>query len=95
VIYELQVGIAKSTNSTKRQKQLQTLLDAVNVINFTANEAKHSALIRAALEAKGTPIGPMDTLIAGCAVANNLTLVTRNTKEFNRIQNLSITNWYQ
>jgi len=94
VIYELQVGIAKSTNPHKREKQLATLLEQVNTIDFGNREAKVSALIRADLEKKGTPIGPMDILIAGCAKAHNLTLVTHNTKEFMRVEGLTLEDWF-
>ncbi|HHB95091.1 MAG TPA: type II toxin-antitoxin system VapC family toxin [Campylobacterales bacterium] len=94
VIYELQVGIAKSTNPQKRQEQFATLLEQVNTIYFGEKEAKVSALIRADLEKKGTPIGPMDILIAGCAKAHNLTLVTHNTKEFMRVEALKLCDWF-
>jgi len=50
-------------------------------------------LIRAELEKKGTPIGPLDTLIGSHAKSAGLILVTNNEKEFNRIQNLKIENW--
>jgi len=49
--------------------------------------------IRASLEKKGTPIGPMDMLIAACAKSRDLTLVSNNIKEFSRIENLSLENW--
>ena len=94
VIYELQVGIAKSNNPKKREKQLSTLLEQVNIIEFGEQEARVSALIRADLEKKGTPIGAMDILIAGCAKAHNLTLVTHNTKEFMRVEGLSLIDWF-
>ena len=94
VIYELQVGIAKSNNPQKREQQLATLLEQVNIIEFGEREAKTSALIRADLEKKGTPIGPIDILIAGCAKAHNLTLVTHNTKEFMRVEELALKNWF-
>jgi tRNA(fMet)-specific endonuclease VapC len=94
VIYELQVGIAKSNNPQKREKQFSTLLEQVNTIDFGEREAKISALIRADLENKGTPIGPMDILIAGCAKAHNLTLVTHNTKEFMRVEELKLCDWF-
>jgi tRNA(fMet)-specific endonuclease VapC len=45
------------------------------------------------LKARGTPIGPYDTLIAGQAMARGLTLVTRNTREFERVVGLSVENW--
>jgi tRNA(fMet)-specific endonuclease VapC len=94
VIYELQVGIAKSNNPQKREKQLVTLLEQVNVIPFEEREAKASALIRADLEKKGTPIGPLDILIAGSAKAHNLTLVTHNTREFMRVEGLTLQDWF-
>jgi len=94
VIYELQVGIAKSNNPKKREKQLSTILEQVNIIEFGEKEAKVSALIRADLERKGTPIGAMDILIAGCAKAHNLTLVTHNTREFMRVEGLSLSDWF-
>ncbi len=94
VIYELQVGIAKSNNPKKRERQLSALLEQINIIEFGEKEAKVSAHIRADLEMKGTPIGAMDMLIAGCAKAHNLTLVTHNTKEFMRVDRLSLDDWF-
>ncbi len=94
VLYELQVGISKSNNPQKREKQLSILLEQVNVIDFAEREAKASAKIRTNLEKKGTPIGPIDILIAGCAVAHNLTLVTHNTKEFMRVDDLRLEDWF-
>jgi len=94
VLYELQVGIAKSNNPQKREKQLLELLQQINLISFSQKEAKVSALIRADLEAKGIPIGPMDILIAGSAKANNLILVTHNIKEFTRVDELKIEDWF-
>jgi tRNA(fMet)-specific endonuclease VapC len=94
VVYELEVGIAKSNDSQKREEQLKRLLSQINVIDFTQKEAIESAKIRANLEKKGTPIGAIDVLIAGCAKANNLILVTRNTKEFERVENLRMVDWY-
>jgi len=93
VIYELQVGIAKSNNPQKREKQLAILLEQVTVLKFGEAEAKASALIRADLEKKGTPIGPIDILIAGSAKAHKLTLVTHNTKEFTRVEGLALEDW--
>ena len=94
VVYELQVGIAKSNNPKKREKQLATLLEEINIINFAEREAKASALIRAKLEKQRTPIGSIDILIAGTAKAHNLTLVTHNTKEFMRVDRLTLDDWF-
>jgi len=94
VLYELEVGIAKSMSPRKRLKQLGEIASLVNILPFTAKEAKISANIRVQLEKKGTPIGPFDILIGGTALANNFTLVTHNTKEFKRIPKLKIEDWY-
>jgi len=94
VLYELEVGLAKSKEPEKRRGQLGTLTDLVTILPLGAKEAKSAATIRASLEKVGTPIGPMDTLIAGTALANQGTLVTHNTKEFSRVDELQITDWY-
>jgi len=46
-----------------------------------------------ALERAGTPIGVLDTLIAGTALRHGATLVTRNLKEFERIEGLAVEDW--
>jgi len=94
VIFELEVGIAKSTSPQKRMKQLDEILSSINIIPFGEKEAKNSASIRAKLEGKGTPIGPYDILIGGTAMAHNAILVTRNTSEFQRIEKLQIVDWF-
>ncbi|MBF56892.1 MAG: VapC toxin family PIN domain ribonuclease [Halomonas sp.] len=94
VLYELELGIAKSAAPKKRAMQLDKLIDTVQILGFSTPEAKASAQIRATLEKQGTPIGPYDTLIAGTALANQGTLVTHNTGEFKRIKKLAVEDWY-
>ena len=94
VLYELEYGIAKSNSPRKRQAQLNEICSVVEVLPFNSQEARCSALIRANLEKKGTPIGPYDLLIAGTAVAYQGILVTNNTKEFDRVPDLKLENWY-
>ncbi|MCI5113701.1 MAG: type II toxin-antitoxin system VapC family toxin [Candidatus Electrothrix sp. AW1] len=94
VLYELEVGIAKSNNPKKRKKQLEALTSRITVQSFTPREAEVAAMIRADLEKKGTPIGPYDTLIAGTALSVNATLITNNTKEFQRVSGLSLEDWF-
>ncbi len=93
-LYELKVGIAKSTKPNKRRKQLESLVSRINIASFGAKEAEVAAMIRANLESKGTPIGHYDTLIAGTALSTNATLVTHNTKEFKRVTGLNLEDWY-
>jgi tRNA(fMet)-specific endonuclease VapC len=94
VVYELEVGIAKSTSPQKRTQQLKTFLSAVTILPFAEAEARSAAFIRADLEQKGQSIGFYDVLIAATALTNNATLVTHNTNEFARVQNLQIVDWY-
>ncbi|MEL7964983.1 type II toxin-antitoxin system VapC family toxin [Vreelandella neptunia] len=94
VLYELELGIAKSAAPKKRAMQLDKLIDTVQILGFSTPEAKASAQIRATLEKQGTPIGPYDTLIAGTALANQGTLVTHNTGEFKRIKKIAVEDWY-
>ncbi len=94
VVYEIETGIAKSTDPNKRKGQLAELLNAVTVLPFDGDSARRAAHLRARLERQGTPIGPMDTLIAGTALAHNATLVTHNTAEFQRVPALQLTDWF-
>ena len=56
VVYELEVGIAKSTAPEKRRAQLATLLASLTILPFGLTEAQHAAHIRSALEAPGLRI---------------------------------------
>lgn len=94
VIYELEVGIAKSSLPAKRMKQLEEITSIIRVLPFGNKEAKVSAEIRAKLELKGKLIGPYDILIGGTARAHQATLVTHNTNEFRRIEKLQMEDWY-
>jgi len=93
-VYEIEVGIAKSTQPAKRRRQFDDLLEAMTVLPFERAAASAAAGVRASLEKKGQPIGPLDTLIAGTALAHRATLVTHNTGEFKRVPKLSLVDWY-
>lgn len=90
---ELQFGIHKSSNPEKNLAALNLFTIPLEIIDFDYNATVEYGFIRAELEKKGTPIGPLDTLIAAHAKSAGLTLVTNNEKEFNRIPNLKIENW--
>ncbi|BAY19434.1 hypothetical protein NIES21_52960 [Anabaenopsis circularis NIES-21] len=94
VLFELQVGIAKSSSPAKRTQQLQQLLSQVNLVSFEQPHALAAANIRAQLEQQGIPIGSLDILIAGTAIALQSTLVTHNIREFSRVTALAIADWY-
>jgi len=94
VAFELAVGVAKSPEATRRREQLARFLATVTVVPFGRQEAEVSAGIRADLEQRGLPIGPLDVLIAGTALARGAVLVTRNTREFTRVAGLRVESWY-
>ncbi len=93
-LFELEIGTAKSIPPKKRKQQLNSLVSIVNTFSFDSKAAKSAAKIRADLEKQGKPIGPYDTLIAGIALSSNCILVTHNTREFSRIKNLKIEDWF-
>ena len=93
-LYELQVGIAKSSSPDKRSRQLAELTSVVQVLPFQQREARAAADIRANLEHEGRPISPYDSLIAATALAHGSILVSRNTREFRRITALQVEDWY-
>lgn len=95
VLYEISVGLIKSSFPEKRKQQLEQFANLVSLLPFGHREALCAAAIRAALEHQGTPIGPYDILIAATAMASNSPLVTHNVKEFQRIENLHIVDWFQ
>ncbi len=94
VLYELEVGIAKSKEPEKTRKEVDTLISRVTVLPFGEREARIAAQIRSNLERQGTPIGPYDILIAGTALSANATLITHNTGEFERIEGLKVEDWF-
>jgi len=91
VIHELYYGAFKS----QRVEQNVARVDALqfSVLEFDEQDARHAGQIRAHLASKGRPIGPYDVLIAGQARARELTLVTHNTTEFERVQGLKVEDW--
>ena len=94
VVYELEVGIAKSGSPSKRRAQLDVITGLVSILSFGREEAMASARLRAGLERAGSSIGPMDTLIAGTALSQGAVLVSRNLAEFERIRDLRVENWF-
>jgi tRNA(fMet)-specific endonuclease VapC len=78
----------------KRRAQLDEMLGVIRLLPFDRQAAEASARIRAELEALGKPIGPIDTLIAGTALATGATLVSHNVKEFRRVPGLRVIDWF-
>lgn len=90
---ELVHGVEKSQAVEKNRLALAILLANIEIMNFDTLAAEEYGKIRAELEKSGTPIGPMDMMIAGHAKSLGYTIVTNNTKEFMRVSGLLIENW--
>ena len=90
---ELRTGAAKSSSPLKTVQRVESFLRPLAIADFTSDDAIAYAQVRARLERAGTPIGPLDTLIASQAVARNLTLVSNNEREFRRVSGLHVENW--
>ena len=90
---ELRFGVAKSTRGALNMANLETFLARFELADFDSEAAAVYGPIRAELEAKGTPIGPLDTLIAAQAITRRALLVTSNVREFSRVRGLRLENW--
>ena len=90
---ELRTGAAKSSAPVRTAHLLENFLGPLAVVEFTSADATAYAHLRAKLERAGTPIGPLDTLIAAQAVSSKLVLVSNNEGEFGRIPGLRLENW--
>ena len=94
VLFELRFGADNSAHAERNHRTLDAFLeDGFMVLDFDSEDAREAGAIRASLRAKGTPIGPYDTLIAAQARRRGATLVTANTREFERVPGLQVVDW--
>jgi tRNA(fMet)-specific endonuclease VapC len=91
-VAELAFGVAKS-GSARNQKALEQFLEPLEIADFDRSAALVYGRLRAALEAAGTPIGPLDTQIAAHALALGVILVSNNQREFARVPGLRLEDW--
>lgn len=89
---ELAHGVTKS-GSSRNQQALEKFLMPLDILAFDTMAMHHYGRLRTQLERLGTPIGPLDTLIAAHALALGCTLVTNNLREFERVPGLPLENW--
>jgi len=94
VRFELFYGAYKSSTSQKTLTLLTEFLNSFSTINFDDIMAKKAGEIRASLDKSGTPIGPYDLIIAATAIISKLILISSNTREFKRINEILIEDWY-
>ena len=88
---ELAFGAFKSAYPERAKPQVSAFLEPVLVLPFDSEAAQKHAEIRFAV--RSTPIGERDMVTAAVAVANGLTLVTHNTREFSRVEGLALEDW--
>ena len=91
--YELHTGIAKCASPKSERAKVDLFLKTVIELSFDQTGTREAGRIRGLLESQGRMIGPYDILLAAHALAANLTLVTANTKEFQRVPGLAVENW--
>lgn len=89
---ELTFGAAKS-GSRRNRAALEVFLSALEIAPFDDEAAWVYGEVRADLETRGVPIGPLDTQIAAHALSLEITLVSNNLKEFERVPGLRCANW--
>ena len=92
-IAELEYGVYRSRHTDQNRIALLEFLVPFVILDFDQSAAAVYGLVRAALESRGTPIGPMDLLLAAHAMSKKLVLVTNNEREFRRVGGLQIENW--
>jgi len=91
VAHELFYGVYRSRRFVENLARVDAL--QFETLDFDREDARQAGQIRAALNAAGIPIGPYDVLIAGQALARDLTLVTHNLREFKRVAGLEVEDW--
>lgn len=92
-LFELYYGIEKNNSQQRNLAALENFIAPLTVVDFTLDAAKKAAKIRNILQKQGTPIGAYDIQIAAIALSLNMTLLTNNTREFERVKGLKLENW--
>jgi tRNA(fMet)-specific endonuclease VapC len=82
--------IRSGARTARQKKAIDTLLDAMTVLSFGADESRIAADIRQQVETRGQPIGMADYMIAAVCIATDSVLLTRNRKHFERIDGLKL-----
>ncbi|TSA11678.1 MAG: type II toxin-antitoxin system VapC family toxin [Deltaproteobacteria bacterium] len=92
-VAELYYGAEKSKARAKNRERVKRFVSTFEIVPFDQKACATYAKVRCALEKLGTPVGPMDLLIASIGLAHNFVLVTNNVKEFERVKGLKLENW--
>ncbi|MDP3878317.1 MAG: type II toxin-antitoxin system VapC family toxin [Methylobacter sp.] len=90
---ELFYGAMKSQNPISSLAKVENFCAHFHSLPFDDKAALEYGKIRAELSAKGQPIGANDFMIAAIALANQVTLITHNTREFSKVSGLLLEDW--
>ena len=90
---ETRYGLELLNANDKRRNSMDLLLQEIPALPWSPQAADRYGEIAAYLQKTGQPIGVMDTLIATHALVTGLTLVTHNTRHFERIPGLKLEDW--
>lgn len=90
---ELVFGAENSTRPDDNLAVVESFIARLRVLDFDQVAARHFGEIRAVLKRRGRPIGSFDQMIAAHARSAGLTLVSNNTREFERVDGLLLENW--
>ena len=93
VLHELHLGCELNRDPVGELARVRVVLSNVEIEPFDEVDMRSAARVRAALRPRGLAIGPYDSLIAGQALARGWTVVTANTREFNRVEGLNVIDW--
>jgi len=92
-LFELYFCLEKNNSQQRNLAALENFIAPLTIVEFTLDAAKKAAKIRNNLQKQGTPIGAYDIQIAAIAISLNMTLLTNNTREFERVKGLKLENW--
>ena len=92
-LMELYYGAYKSQKVASNLAKIKSIEEAVEIIPLGRESAEVFSILKANLEKAGTPLDDFDLILATCALAHDLVLVTNNTKHFERVQGLRLANW--
>jgi tRNA(fMet)-specific endonuclease VapC len=93
VLHELYLGCELNRDPVGELARVKVVLSNVEIEPFDDADMRSAAKISAALRPRGVMIGPFDSLIAGQALARDWTVVTANTREFDRVEGLNVIDW--
>lgn len=92
-LYELFAGVERCRQPLVERKKVEAFAGRVHLLPFDSDAAAHAARVRWSLEQQGKVIGPYDLMLAGQALSLDVTLVTHNTGEFQRVPGLKLADW--